>query len=96
MPRRRQALVRAPAASSAAEPEQTAFRWREHDLMIVRFHGAALTPAEIAVVLNGQGLKVRAWHVSESFVRRRLKPLGLPPNANRLYYRPAENRYRAR
>jgi hypothetical protein len=70
--------------------------WREHDLMIRRFHNAALAPDEIAVVLNSKGLKVRTWHVSESFVRKRLKALRLGPNASRLYYQQGQNRYRER
>lgn len=64
--------------------------------MIRRFHHAALAPDEIAVVLNSKGLRVKTWHVSETFVRNRLKALGLQPNASRLYYMQGQNRYRPR
>ncbi len=64
--------------------------------MIRRSHQAALAPAEIAVVLNGQGFRVRTWHVSETFVRKRLRALGLTPKLSRLYYLHAQNRYRER
>jgi hypothetical protein len=70
--------------------------WRDHDLMIRRFHNAGLAPAEIAVVLNSKGLKVKTWHVSETFVRNRLKALDLPPNRSRTFYQQGENRYRPR
>jgi hypothetical protein len=78
------------------EPLHAAAQWREHDLMIRRFHNAALAPDEIAVVLNSKGLKVKTWHVSETFVRNRLKALGLPPNASRKFYMQGKNRYRER
>ena len=71
-------------------------RWREHDLMIRRFHYAELAPAEIAVVLNSKGLRVKTWHVSETFVRNRLNALGLVPNHSRSFYLQGENRYRSR
>ncbi|MBM3538135.1 MAG: hypothetical protein FJX55_09925 [Alphaproteobacteria bacterium] len=64
--------------------------------MIRRFHNAALAPDEIAVVLNSKGLKVKTWHVSETFVRNRLKSLGLQPNASRMFYMQGKNRYRQR
>jgi hypothetical protein len=83
-------------ATVAPEPVHAGAQWREHDLMIRRFHNAALAPDEIAVVLNSKGLKVRTWHVSETFVRNRLKALGLAPHASRLYYMQGENRYRRR
>jgi len=64
--------------------------------MIRRFHNAAFAPDEIAVVLNSKGLKVRTWHVSETFVRNRLKALGLRPNPSRVMYSQGQNRYRPR
>lgn len=93
--------LESPAAASsvppdASEPPLADLRWREHDLMIRRFHRAALAPDEIAVVLNSKGLRVRTWHVSESFVRSRLKALGLSPKPSRLYYQHSKNRYRER
>lgn len=96
MPRPRHALAPAPAPPGTGEAAETAVLWREHDLMIRRFQHAGLAPDEIAVVLNSKGLKVRTWHVSESFVRNRLKALGLPPNASRLFYQHGKNRYRER
>lgn len=79
---------------AAAETEHAASRWREHDLMIQKFHNAELAPDEIAVVLDSKGLRVRTWHVSETFVRKRLKALGLSPNTSRLYFLQGEGRYR--
>lgn len=70
--------------------------WREHDLLIRRFHLAGLTAAEIAVVLSSKGFRVKMWHVSETFVRKRVKALGLTPNASREIYSQRENCYRAR
>lgn len=70
--------------------------WREHDLLIRRFQLAGLTPAEIAVVLSSKGLRVKMWHVSETFVRKRLKMIGLVPNASRDIFSQADNCYRAR
>jgi hypothetical protein len=77
-------------------PVHAAARWREHDLMIKRFHNAALAPDEIAVVLNSKGLRVKTWPVTETFVRNRLKALDLPPNQSRLFYMQGMNRYRVR
>ena len=82
--------------SSPQLNERAASQWHEHDLMIRRFHNAALAPDEIAVVLNSKGLKVKTWHVSETFVRNRLKSLGLQPNASRMFYMQGKNRYRQR
>lgn len=104
MSRRRNARAQAttcpaaPAVVQIAQPDEggQAAPWREHDLMIRRFHIAGLAPDEIAVILNSRGLKVRTWHVGESFVRGRLKALSLPPNASRLYYSHGQNRYRDR
>ena len=64
--------------------------------MIRRFHHAGLIPGEIAVILNSKGLRVRTWHVSETFVRNRLKALGFTPNLARNWYAQVENRYRDR
>ncbi len=85
-----------PAPSVSPEPVHAAAQWREHDLMIKRFHNAAFAPDEIAVVLNSKGLKVKTWHVSETFVRNRLKALGLAPNASRMFYMQGRNQYRPR
>ena len=82
--------------STVEEPTHAAARWREHDLMIRRFHNAALAPDEIAVVLNSKGLRVKTWPVSETFVRNRLKALQLPPNPSRFFYMQGQNRYRRR
>jgi len=86
----------APGSRHLPEPAHTTDPWREHDLLVRRFHIAGLAPDEIAVVLGSKGLKVRTWHVSESFVRNRLKAIGLKPNTSRLFYQQNENRYRAR
>ena len=83
-------------AVAASDPVHAAAPWREHDLMIRRFHNAALAPDEIAVVLNSKGLRVKTWPVTETFVRNRLKALGLQPNHSRIYYMQGANRYRAR
>ena len=83
-------------ASAAPEPVHAAAQWREHDLMIRRFHNAGLDPTEVAVVLNSKGLKVKTWAVSETFVRNRLKALGLTANQSRVFYLQGENRYRTR
>lgn len=80
----------------APEPQHAAAQWREHDLMVRRFHNAGFAPDEIAVVLNSKGLKVKTWHVSETFVRNRLKALGLQPNSSRLFYMQGKNQYRSR
>ncbi|HTY70648.1 MAG TPA: hypothetical protein VMH36_28620 [Alphaproteobacteria bacterium] len=89
-----------PAAEAAApqpeEPVHAASEWREHDLVIRRFHLAGLAPTEIAVVLNSKGLRVRTWAVSETFVRNRLKALALPPNQSRVFYAQGRNEYRPR
>lgn len=83
-------------AAPAEEPVHAASEWREHDLVIRRFHLAGLAPTEIAVVLNSKGLRVRTWAVSETFVRNRLKALGLPPNQSRVFYAQGRNEYRPR
>jgi hypothetical protein len=86
----------APISSAAPDARHAAADWREHDLMIRRFQRAGLTAAEIAVVLHSKGLRVRTWHVSETFVRNRLKALGMAPNASREWYAQVENCYRRR
>ena len=83
-----------PAAD--AGPTHAAAEWRDHDLVIRRFHLAGLVPTEIAVVLNSKGLRVRTWAVSETFVRNRLKALGLAPNLSRVVYSKGQNQYRPR
>jgi len=70
--------------------------WRDHDLLVRRFHLAGLTPAEIAVVLSSKGLRVKMWHVSETFVRKRLKMLGMIANTSRELFSQTDNCYRAR
>ena len=84
------------AASPPEEPVHAASEWREHDLVIRRFHLAGLAPTEIAVVLNSKGLRVRTWAVSETFVRNRLKALALAPNQSRVFYAQGRNEYRPR
>lgn len=84
------------AAPVCDEPVHAAAEWREHDLVIRKFQLAGLAPAEIAVVLNSKGMKVRTWHVSETFVRNRLKALGLKPNQARTIYSQGKNAYRPR
>ncbi len=97
LPSKPQKAALPPLESSATpEPVHAAAQWREHDLMIRRFHNAAFAPDEIAVVLNSKGLKVKTWHVSETFVRNRLKALGLQPNASRMFYMQGKNQYRPR
>lgn len=83
-------------APQLEEPVHAASEWREHDLVIRRFHLAGLAPTEIAVVLNSKGLRVRTWAVSETFVRNRLKALGLAPNQSRVFYAQGRNEYRPR
>lgn len=83
-------------AESLPEPVHGAAEWREHDLMIRRFHLAGLVPGEIAVVLDSKGLRVKTWHVSETFVRNRLTALGFKPNVSRNVYSQGVNRYRPR
>lgn len=85
-----------PKPESTVEPVHAAPEWREHDLLIRRFQTAGLTPAEIAVVLHSKGLRVRTWHVSETFVRGRLKALGFTPNQSRVWYGQHQNCYRRR
>jgi len=89
-------LAAEPAAPLPEEPVHAASEWREHDLVIRKFHLAGLAPTEIAVVLNSKGLRVRTWAVSETFVRNRLKALGLPPNQSRVFYAQGRNEYRPR
>jgi hypothetical protein len=81
---------------SRAEPVHAAADWREHDLMIRKFHRTGLVPGEIAVILNSKGLRVKTWAVSETFVRNRLKALGLAPNISRTVYAQGQNLYRNR
>ena len=78
------------------EPVHAASGWREHDLVIRKFHLAGLAPTEIAVVLNSKGLRVKTWAASETFVRNRLKALGLQPNQSRVFYAQGRNEYRPR
>ena len=78
------------------EPVHAAGAWREHDLVIRKFHLAGLAPTEIAVVLNSKGLRVKTWAASETFVRNRLKALGLAPNQSRVFYAQGRNEYRPR
>ena len=85
-----------PAAPLPDEPVHAASEWREHDLVIRKFHLAGLAPTEIAVVLNSKGLRVRTWAVSETFVRNRLKALSLAPNQSRVFYAQGRNEYRPR
>jgi hypothetical protein len=80
----------------ADEPLHAAHAWREHDLVIKRFHLAGMGPTEIAVILNSKGLKVKTWAVSETFVRNRLKALSLAPNHSRTFYAQGKNVYRPR
>ncbi len=84
------------ASPEDAGPVHAASEWREHDLVIRRFHLAGLVPTEIAVVLNSKGLRVRTWAVSETFVRNRLKALGITPNLSRVVYSKGQNLYRPR
>jgi hypothetical protein len=91
------ALTRPPdEVVEAPEPTHAGAQWREHDLMIRRFHLAKLAPDEIAVVLNSKGIRVKTWPVSETFVRNRLKALKLAPNQSRFFYMQGQNRYRER
>jgi hypothetical protein len=83
-------------ALSRAEPVHAAAEWREHDLMIRKFHRTGLVPGEIAVILNSKGLRVKTWAVSETFVRNRLKALALSPNISRVVYAQGQNLYRNR
>ncbi len=85
-----------PATAAAEEPVHAGAAWREHDLVIRRFHLAGLVPTEIAVVLNSKGLRVKTWAASETFVRNRLKALGLKPNLSRVVYSKGQNVYRPR
>jgi hypothetical protein len=85
-----------PVSVAVEEPLHAAHAWREHDLVIRRFHLAGLGPTEIAVVLNSKGLKVKTWAVSETFVRNRLKALELAPNHSRVFYAQGKNVYRPR
>lgn len=71
-------------------------RFRDHDLRIHRFHLAGLVPGEIAVVLNSQGLRVRTWAVSETFVRSRLAVMNLAPHRSRTVFHQGGNGYRPR
>lgn len=90
------AATPAAAAPAAEEPVHAGAAWREHDLVIRRFHLAGLVPTEIAVVLNSKGLRVKTWAASETFVRNRLKVLGLKPNLSRVMYAKGQNVYRPR
>src|SRR5438876_12448224 len=85
-----------PVSVAVEEPLHAAHAWREHDLVIRRFHLAGLGPTEIAVILNSKGLKVKTWAVSETFVRNRLKALALAPNHSRVFYAQGKNVYRPR
>jgi hypothetical protein len=83
-------------AEQPQEPVHAAAEWREHDLMIRKFNRTGLVPGEIAVILNSKGLRVKTWAVSETFVRNRLKALGLAPNISRVVYAQGQNLYRNR
>ncbi len=85
-----------PVTLAPEEPRHAASEWRDHDLLIRKFHLSGLVPGEIAVVLNSKGLRVRTWAVSETFVRNRLKALELAPNLSRVVYSKGENHYRPR
>ncbi len=97
-PLKSSAVESAAAAEPAVlpEPQHAGAEWREHDLLIRRFQQAGLTPAEIAVVLHSKGLRVKTWHVSETFVRGRLKALGMTANPSRVWYGQHANCYRRR
>src|SRR5258708_31058773 len=82
-----------PVSVIVEEPLHAAHAWREHDLVIRRFHLAGMAPTEIAVILNSKGLKVKTWAVSETFVRNRLKALALAPNHSRTFYAQGKNVY---
>jgi hypothetical protein len=90
------AAVATVQSAIAPEPDHAAAGWREHDLVIRKFHLAGLIPSEIAVVLNSQGLRVKTWAVNETFVRSRLKALELKPNMSATVYSKGANRYRTR
>lgn len=77
-------------------PVHAAADWRDHDLLIRKFHRTGLVPGEIAVILNSKGLRVKTWAVSETFVRNRLKALALTPNTSRVIYAQGQNLYRLR
>lgn len=98
LPKKPETAIDAETTQAVATPEpvHAAAQWREHDLMIRRFHNAAMAPDEIAVILNSKGLKVKTWHVSETFVRNRMKALGLTPKQSRVFYSQGQNRYRPR
>jgi hypothetical protein len=92
-------LPPAPSAASTTapdEPKHVGGDWREHDLLIRRFHLAGLVPGEIAVVLASKGLRVKTWAVNETFVRNRLRALELAPNMSREVYAQGQNLYRPR
>jgi hypothetical protein len=95
--RAKQDVLEQPATAVVAEePRHAGADWREHDLVIRRFHLAGMVPTEIAVILNSKGLKVKTWAASETFVRNRLKALGLAPNMSRTFYAKHKNSYEAR
>jgi hypothetical protein len=79
-----------------AHSAELAERYREHDLLIRRFHVAGLVPGEIAVVLNSQGLRVRTWAVTETFVRARLEAMDLVPHRSRTVLHQGSGAYRLR
>jgi hypothetical protein len=70
--------------------------YQEHDSRIRRFHDTGLVPAEIAVVLNSQRLRVKTWAINETFVRNRLTGMGLKPHCSRTLYVQGLNSYRLR
>jgi hypothetical protein len=82
------------AEPSAERPARSGFR--DHDIRIRRFHLAGLVPAEIAVVLNSQGLRVKTWAVNETFVRGRLEAMDLKPHRSRTVFHQGGNSYRPR
>jgi hypothetical protein len=70
--------------------------YREHDMFVRRFHLAGLVPSEIAVVLNSQGLRVKTWAVTETFVRARLDAMGLVAHRSRTVLHQSSGAYRLR
>ena len=85
---------RAKETSRDAVAQRACFR--DHDLLIRRYHLAGLVPAEIAVVLNSQGLRVKTWAVNETFVRGRLEAMELKPHHSRTVFHQGGNIYRPR
>jgi hypothetical protein len=74
----------------------TGERYREHDLLVRRYHLAGLVPSEIAVVLNSQGIRVKTWAVTETFVRARLEAMELVAHHSRTVLQQSTGAYRLR